>query len=270
MAASSAVVEGQPGPVRLPLDDRADHVALVPHRVASPVSTAYAPVDELVRDAPVVEAWSVSRLAQGSSAAGRRLPGMRTMSAPAGEARSLMIPGTRASDDDWPGAQQDDPMDPGGVLRCKAQRPHVADRAADDVRRLELERVECPSQDLRDELSVVLSREVDRRAQPPAGPLEDDRAKAGQLADQRRPPARSDRAVDEEHGLARSDLQDAEACGRRVQVEEPLLWLEPVVLPQPPFGLQVAVGSSARRGRCDRGARHDGLPSARRLPLRCG
>ena len=73
-----------------------------------------------------------------------------------------MIPGTRASDDDRPGTQQDDPADAGGVLSCEAQRPHVADRSADDVRRLELERVECPSQDVRDELSVVAPRKVDR------------------------------------------------------------------------------------------------------------
>ena len=73
-----------------------------------------------------------------------------------------MIPGTPASDDDRPAAQQDDPADPGRVLRCKPERPHVADRAADDVRPLELERVECPAQDLGDERPVVLPREVDR------------------------------------------------------------------------------------------------------------
>src|SRR6266508_1541108 len=56
------IVEGQTGPVRLPLDDRADHVALVSHRVGLALQ-AYAPVDELVWVAPVVEAWSVSRLA---------------------------------------------------------------------------------------------------------------------------------------------------------------------------------------------------------------
>ena len=88
------------------------------------------------------------------------------------------------------------------MLRREPKRPHVADRPADDVRTLELECVESPPQDVRGELSVVLSREVDRGAQPPARPLEDDRAKAGELADQRRPRARPDGAVHEEHRLA--------------------------------------------------------------------
>ena len=57
------IVEGQTGPVRLPFDDRADHVALVPHRVGLGFY-AQAPVDELIWDAPVVEASSVPRLAQ--------------------------------------------------------------------------------------------------------------------------------------------------------------------------------------------------------------
>jgi hypothetical protein len=155
------------------------------------------------------------------------------------------------------------------MVRCEAQRPHVADRASRDVHPLELERVECPSQDLRDELSVVLPPKVDRRAQPPAGPLEDDRAKAGEFGDQRRPPARPDRAVDEEHGLARSDLQDEEARCRGVEINEPFAWLEPVVLPQAALDFQVALGPCARGG-WDRSARHDRLPPVPLRPLRYG
>jgi hypothetical protein len=104
-----------------------------------------------------------------------------------------------------------------------------------DMGTLDFERVESSTEDVGDERLILAPREIDCRAQPPTGPLEDDRAIVGQLADQRRPPARPDRTVDEENGLARSDLEYTQARCRRVEVEEPLVGLEPVVLPQPPL-----------------------------------
>ena len=93
-----------------------------------------------------------------------------------------MKAGTGTSDDQRATAQQHDPSDAIGMVLGQAERPDIADRSADHVDAVDAESVEDPAQQVGDERPILVPREVDRTAETPAGPIEDETPEPGMPA----------------------------------------------------------------------------------------
>jgi tetratricopeptide (TPR) repeat protein len=68
------------------------------------------------------------------------------------------------------------------VTRCKFQRPDITDRASHHVGPLNPESTEGATQNAVDQVPVLMLRVVDRRAQSPAGPIEDETPEVREVA----------------------------------------------------------------------------------------
>ena len=133
LAASSSVVEGESGPVRVPSTIartivrswRIDGLATADAR-HSTNSSGIRPASRL---APCPDLRSIERTRAGLFIS-------RIITAPAGDAISLMIPGTPASGTSGPPPSSTIRPTRTGCERREPERPDVADRTADDVRSL--------------------------------------------------------------------------------------------------------------------------------------
>jgi len=229
-------------------DDLPDHVALVAGPVGLP-RHGQAPLGERLRDLAGGVAERGQLLVEHPAALGQTGddPAQRRAQQP-DERRDADLAGQRAA------TQQDQAVHPPGVGLGQPQHPQVPDRAAHRPHPVDLEGVQGLAQQLGGQRPVGRPRVVHRRAQAPAGPVQDQATEAAQLAQQRgEVGAGAAGAVDEQDRVSRAELLHPQPDRRRADLDEPLGRGQVVGVPEGPLGAPVALDAGVG-GRSDPGA----------------